>query len=123
MERLKVFTGRPGDPSKCQRCGARTRRGTACKRPAERNPTTGTRSRCRLHGGLSSGPKTAEGRARIAAAHLRDGKRTKAAIAARRELRARLLSMQEQTKATAAQLAASDNLQLSQLRKAQEKTR
>jgi len=30
--------------------------------------------RCRLHGGLSTGPKTAEGRARIAAASTRHGK-------------------------------------------------
>ena len=32
------------------RCGARTRRGTACGCPAMRN-----RKRCRIHGGLSPG--------------------------------------------------------------------
>ena len=32
------------------RCGARTRAGTACQRPAMRG-----RRRCRLHGGLSTG--------------------------------------------------------------------
>jgi hypothetical protein len=46
-----------------QRCGARTRRGTPCQKP----PLDG-KTRCRLHGGLSTGPRTAEGRARIAAA-------------------------------------------------------
>ena len=41
--------------------------------------------RCHLHGGKSTGPRTNEGRARIAAAHLKHGKRTKQAIAERRE--------------------------------------
>jgi len=39
-------------------CGANTRRGSSCKCPAMKN------GRCRLHGGLSTGPRTAEGRAR-----------------------------------------------------------
>ena len=43
-------------------CGARTRRGTSCQCKALAN------GRCRLHGGLSSGPKTPEGRARALAA-------------------------------------------------------
>ena len=44
-------------------CEAKTRRGTACRR----RPLRGKR-RCRLHGGLSTGPRTVEGRARIAEA-------------------------------------------------------
>lgn len=44
-------------------CGARTRSGTGCKARC----VVGKR-RCRMHGGLSTGPKTTEGRARIAAA-------------------------------------------------------
>jgi hypothetical protein len=47
-------------------CGARTRRGTPCQCKAIR--TKRGAWRCRLHGGLSTGPKTPEGRARIAAA-------------------------------------------------------
>ena len=47
-------------------CGARTRRGTPCQCKAIE--TKRGAWRCRLHGGLSTGPKTAEGRARIAAA-------------------------------------------------------
>ena len=63
-----------------QRCGAKTRRGTACRRPAiKRN------GRCRLHGGQSKGPKTAEGRAKIAAANTTTGQHTKAMIARRKE--------------------------------------
>lgn len=40
------------------RCAAKTRKGTSCKIYAMPN------GRCRLHGGLSTGPKTAEGRAK-----------------------------------------------------------
>jgi hypothetical protein len=50
-------------------CGARTRRGTSCKCAAIE--TKLGKWRCKLHGGLSSGPKTAEGRARIAEAQRR----------------------------------------------------
>ena len=55
----------------CQRCGAKTRAGTPCRSPAMKN-----RRRCRLHGGLSTGPKTAEGLARIRAAQTTHGMRT-----------------------------------------------
>ena len=41
-------------------CGARTRAGAACRRMALAN------GRCPNHGGLSSGPRTSEGRRRIA---------------------------------------------------------
>ena len=51
-----------------RRCGAKTRRGTACQKPALRD-----KERCQLHGGRSSGPKTEEGKARIANAHLIHG--------------------------------------------------
>lgn len=44
------------------RCGARTRRGTACKRKVLPN------GRCPNHGGRSTGPKTKAGRQRIAQA-------------------------------------------------------
>ena len=55
-----------------QRCGARTRRGTACQRPAKL-PV----GRCRLHGGASAGPRTKEGLARLTAARTTHGKYTK----------------------------------------------
>ena len=55
-----------------QRCGAKTRRGTGCQRPANKK-----NGRCRLHGGASTGPKTNEGRARISDANLRHGRYTK----------------------------------------------
>ena len=63
-----------------QRCGAKTRRGTPCQRPANKR-----NGRCRLHGGASSGPRTEQGRAKIAAANTTTGQHTKAMIAMRKE--------------------------------------
>ena len=63
------------------RCNARTRRGTTCQKP----PVKG-KKRCRLHAGRSSGPKSAEGRARIAAAHWKHGRRSKKFV----EMRAKI---------------------------------
>ena len=58
--RGKLRNGNPsGDYSKAKRCGARNRHGTPCRCPAMPN------GRCRLHGGLSTGPKTFEGLERI----------------------------------------------------------
>ena len=67
-----------------ERCGAKTRNGTPCQRPANKK-----NGRCRLHGGASSGPRTESGRARIAAAQFKHGNRSKAAIAAQRAKAAR----------------------------------
>ena len=60
LEGLPVFG--PSKPNKAT-CKAQTRRGTPCACLALQN------GRCRLHGGLSTGPKTAEGRARTAAGY------------------------------------------------------
>ena len=65
-------------------CRAKTRSGNPCKRIG--NPING---RCHLHGGKSTGPRTEEGRARIAAAQFKHGNRSKAAIAAQRAKAAR----------------------------------
>jgi hypothetical protein len=62
-----------GDPNLAPRCGAKARTtGRACRAPAMKN------GRCRLHGGKSTGPRTAEGMARMAAAHTTHGKHTDA---------------------------------------------
>jgi hypothetical protein len=50
------------------RCGARTRARCPCQAPALRGKT-----RCRRHGGLSTGPRTAEGLARLRAARMVHG--------------------------------------------------
>lgn len=53
----------PRDPRRARpRCGARTRAGGTCKAPAVWLPgELDPRRRCRLHGGLSTGPRTVEG--------------------------------------------------------------
>jgi len=63
-----------------QRCGAKTRKGTACQRPASKR-----NGRCRVHGGASTGPRTEEGRARISEANLRHGRYTKDKLEKQRE--------------------------------------
>jgi hypothetical protein len=94
----RPFTGKRGDPSTAPRCGAKTKAGTPCKRAAERNPQTGRRTRCRLHGGLCTGPRTPEGKARVAAAQFKHGLRSKAYRQARREARANLVALRQKTK-------------------------
>src|SRR5262249_56673345 len=58
----------PGDFMKAPRCGAKTRRGTTCLCPAIRG-----RRRCKLHGGMSTGPKTQAGIERIRRANTKHG--------------------------------------------------
>lgn len=72
---------RTGDFSKAPRCGAKTRAGGSCQCPAMPN------GRCRLHGGLSTGPKTSEGIERIRRARIKHGWYTKEARAERRRVR------------------------------------
>lgn len=68
QRRGRLKNGNPvGDFSVAPRCGAKTRRGTPCKSPAMRN------GRCRMHGGASTGPRTAAGRARSARANWKYG--------------------------------------------------
>lgn len=58
---------RPGEPitpkSERPRCGAKTRAGGSCKAPAAWNhqEDVARNGRCRMHGGLSTGPRTEEG--------------------------------------------------------------
>ena len=64
-----------------RRCLAKTRRGTECQKPAIKG-----RNRCQLHGGRSTGPKTPEGRAKIAAANYKHGNRTNERLAENKAL-------------------------------------
>ena len=61
-------------------CGALTRKGTPCRALSEPG-----RRRCRFHGGRSTGPRTAEGKARIAEAQRRRWARWRAERKAGRE--------------------------------------
>lgn len=56
-----------------KRCGARTKGGDPCRRPA-----VARTGRCPNHGGKSTGPRTKEGLARIVAAKSTHGRLTKA---------------------------------------------
>jgi hypothetical protein len=75
---------RSGDPSKAPRCGARTCHadGRPCQAPAIRG-----KRRCRMHGGLSTGPRTAEGLKRSQRANWKHGYFSREAREARRVAR------------------------------------
>ena len=68
-----------------RRCGARTRSGGTCKNPAIKD-----RSRCKLHGGRSTGARTPEGKQRIVDVHWKHGKRSQAHVARVKEINAEL---------------------------------
>jgi hypothetical protein len=62
----------------CARCTAKSKRsGEQCKKPALKTSRT---QKCEFHGGRSTGPKTAEGKARQRAAVLKTGDYTKEAM-------------------------------------------
>lgn len=57
-------------------CGAKTRKGTPCQCQAMPG-----KQRCKYHGGMSTGPTTTEGRARISEAQHRRWARSRARMA------------------------------------------
>ena len=73
----------PGWPGR--RCSAKTRAGGACQ-----NPAIGNRTRCKLHGGKSTGPRTEEGKARSIAAHRTHGRRSREHVAKVKAINAEL---------------------------------
>ena len=76
-----------------RRCGAKTRSGGMCQ-----NPAIGGRNRCKLHGGRSTGPRTAEGKARVAAAHTKHGRRSKAHVEKVKAINAELRRITDELK-------------------------
>ena len=66
----EAFQSRGVAPIARPPCGARCRDGHPCEASAVWCAATGAarNGRCRLHGGLSTGPRTPDGRARVAAA-------------------------------------------------------
>lgn len=82
-----------GGRIQCLRCMAKsTRTHDQCRRPALKTSKT---QKCQYHGGRSTGPKTAEGKARVAAAHHVHGEATKAARAGYSRSSARLTQLEE----------------------------
>src|SRR5689334_5503151 len=72
-----------GNPADAPRCGARCRNGHACRQPAIRG-----KKRCRLHGGLSRGPRTAEGLERMRQSKIVHGERSATSRESRALIRA-----------------------------------
>ena len=81
--------GKPGNWDNAPRCGAKTRQGTPCRSAAMPN------GRCRMHGGCSTGAKTAEGIERIRAARTKHGRYSAASIARRRAARQAIRTIRE----------------------------
>ena len=72
----------------CTQCQAHSKRTKVqCRSPAIAGKTT-----CRIHGGKSTGPRTIEGKARIAAAHTVHGRETRKV---RSERRVKIAELQE----------------------------
>ncbi len=63
-------------------CGARTRADRPCRNPSMSN------GRCRFHGGLSTGPRTAEGLARMRRAKTKHGMNSAEAVRLRKHVQA-----------------------------------
>jgi hypothetical protein len=59
---------------KAPRCGAKTRRGTACRASAIWSVRSQRYTRCRNHGGMSTGPRTLEGLERCRRANWKHGR-------------------------------------------------
>jgi hypothetical protein len=71
---ISEFLVLAGGNIRCIRCTAMSKRTKLqCARPALAASTT---QKCQFHGGRGSGPKTAEGKARIGAAHFKHGHET-----------------------------------------------
>ena len=75
----------------CIRCKAQSSRTKEqCKNPALKTKTV-----CKWHGGMSTGPRTKEGIQRIREAHLKHGNDTKEARADRSAMSAKLLYLRD----------------------------
>lgn len=75
----------------CLQCNAKSKRtGNQCRAPAAKGKT-----KCRFHGGASTGPKTDQGRQRCAEAKLTHGNETRKARTERAEAMRRLRALED----------------------------
>ncbi len=80
-----------GGRIRCRRCQAHSKRSRGqCKKPALRGKAV-----CRFHGGKSTGPKTHEGRQRIASAKIAHSEETRAKRRGRSESDARMRNFED----------------------------
>jgi hypothetical protein len=71
-QNLEQYLITAGGKIRCRRCKAQSSRTKQqCTKPALKGKAV-----CQFHGGLSTGPKTKEGKERVRAAHLKHGKET-----------------------------------------------
>ena len=93
METQEQYLITAGGRIKCLRCTAMSKTTRLqCAKPALNISRT---QKCGFHGGKNSGPKTAEGRARIGAAHLKHGQETKEIRQARSQGALRLAELED----------------------------
>ncbi len=79
-----------GGRIRCRQCSAKSKRtGYQCRAPATKGKTT-----CRFHGSGSTGARSPEGKARIAAAHLVHGRETRSIRKERSEGLGRLAELE-----------------------------
>jgi hypothetical protein len=76
-----------GNPHLSPRCGAKTRSGAPCRAPAMWSKKAGKYTRCRMHGGASTGPRTPEGLERCRRTNWKHGERSVERITERRAFR------------------------------------
>ena len=89
---ISIYIG-GGGRIRCPRCTARSKRsGQQCGRPANKTSKT---QKCQFHGGRSTGPRTAEGKSRVIAAHWRHGQETLQAKAGRSQQSALLMQLED----------------------------
>lgn len=77
QEAIAMLTRIEARERRAVRCGARTRKGTPCQAQGR-----GRGGKCKYHGGMSTGPRTAEGKQRCREAALRRWEKVRAGKAA-----------------------------------------
>jgi len=91
MDNLEKWVVLAGGRIKCLRCTARAKSSqTQCRKPAMQGKT-----KCRTHGGASTGPKTKAGKDAIRQAHFKHGEQTLEAKAARSAKDAEMQSLED----------------------------
>ena len=93
MENPEIFIVVAGGRITCKRCTAMSKNSRLqCKNPALKVSRT---QKCGFHGGRGSGPKTAEGKARIAAVHFKHGNDTNKNRQERSESSLRMVQLED----------------------------
>lgn len=91
IKNTKSYLVTAGGKIRCRRCtGTSNHTKKQCKRPALKSSKT---SKCKFHGGASTGPKTQEGKERIRAAHWKHGNETQQAKSRRSKKSALILHL------------------------------